>query len=154
MEIAEELHDFNFASFIIGTGIFVILPVIASYKGIDILVAFAAIGPFYIGYKSKNYKQGFAVGGLSGIFLWVATIYGALGEITYNNLNPILLNAILFVLLFVTGGFIATIGQYFKSNRQAAIQMANKNKKGSKNVQKSVKPIDSEYKKISKKFKK
>ncbi|WP_295723172.1 hypothetical protein [uncultured Methanobrevibacter sp.] len=151
MSISEDLEDFNFTAFIIGTAIFVITPIIASHTEID---SFAAIGPFYIGYKSKNYMQGFAVGGLSSVFLWIAIIYGALGEMINLNLDPIYTNVLLFILFFIMGGFIALIGRYFKSNRDSAIQMANANKKGSKNVQKKVKPIEPGYKKAKDKLKK
>lgn len=154
MSISEDLQDFNFTAFIIGTAIFVITPIIASHTGLEVLTSFAAIGPFYIGYKSKNYVQGFAVGGLSSVFLWIAIIYGALGEMININLDPIFTYVLLFILFFIMGGFIALIGRYFKFNRDSAIEMANANKKGSKNVQKKVKPIEPGYKKAKDKIKK
>ncbi len=154
MKVVEDLHDFDYSVFIIGTAIFVLLPVIAIKTGIEILTAFAAIGPFFIGYKSKNYRGAFSVAGLSGIFLWIAIIYGALGQVVDINLNPYLLNTLLLIVLIFVGGFIGSIGHLFKVNRTSAIEMANKNKKGTKNVKNQVKPIEQGYKKVLKKIKK
>ena len=141
MKVVEDLHDFDYSVFIIGTAIFVLLPVIA-------------IKTFFIGYKSKNYRGAFSVAGLSSIFLWIAIIYGALGQIVDINLNPYLLNTLLLIVLIFVGGFIGSIGHLFKINRTSAIEMANKNKKGTKNVKNQVKPIEQGYKKVLKKIKK
>lgn len=154
MKVVEDLHDFDYGVFIIGTAIFVLLPVIAIKTGIEILTAFAAIGPFFIGYKSKNYRGAFSVAGLSSIFLWIAIIYGAFGLTVDIKLNPFILNTLLLIVLIFVGGFIGSIGHLFKINRTSAIEMANKNKKGTKNVKNQVKPIEQGYKKVLKKIKK
>ena len=59
MSVTDEVHDFDFAAFIAGTGIFVGLAVIGYQYAYDWAIPFSAIGPLYIGYKSTNNKTSY-----------------------------------------------------------------------------------------------
>ncbi|OWT32601.1 hypothetical protein BGI41_06820 [Methanobrevibacter sp. 87.7] len=148
----DELHDFDYIAFLIGTAIFVCLPILGYYRNMDWIIPFSAIGPLYIGYKSKNYKQGFVVGGISGIFLSLAVIYGYLGPYTTPIFDIYTMNVLVIVICFIMGGFIADVGTLFKSNREKALEMAESEKKGSKNIKIKKRPIEPGINRLKKRF--
>lgn len=150
----DELHDFDYIAFLIGTAIFVCLPILGYHNNIDWIVPFSAAGPLYIGYKSKNYKQGFIVGGISGIFLSLATIYGYLGPYTTPMFDMYTMNILVIVICFIMGGFIAIVGTLFKANREKALEMAENEKKGKKNVKVKKRPIEPAINKLKNRFRK
>ncbi|AGN17261.1 MULTISPECIES: hypothetical protein [Methanobrevibacter] len=154
MSVTDEVHDFDFAAFIAGTGIFVGLAVIGYQYAYDWAIPFSAIGPLYIGYKSKSYLQSFIVGGLSGIFLAIASIYGLLGPMVNPIFSPIIMNIMIVIACFIIGGFISIVGNLFKVNRDQALEMAEAEKKGSKNVKVGKYPAEPGINRIKNRFKK
>lgn len=148
----DDLHDFDFLVFIIGTAIFVFLPIIGYQHHMDWISPFASVGPLYIGYKSKSYLQAFLVGGISGLFLSIAVIYGYLGAYTTPIFGIVVMNILLIIICFIFGGFISVVGEMFNNNKTKAMEMAEAEKKGTKNVKVAKRPIEPAMDKIKRKF--
>lgn len=132
MKIIEDLKGYPLFSFVLGTAVFVFLATFAYNNGVDWLAPFASVGVLYIGYKSKNTIQGVLFGAFSGVFLGIATIYGALGPINYGA-NPDLMTAGLIITCILTGAIVSFVGAYFNGKRKKAIEIES-NKKNSKNT--------------------
>ena len=56
------LPDINLKSLIFGAAAYAFFPLIATQYGIDLLMAFAAVGPLYIGYEAKSYLKAVLLG--------------------------------------------------------------------------------------------
>ena len=76
------LPDINLKSLIFGAAAYAFFPLVATQYGIDLLMAFAAIGPLYIGYEAKSYLKAVLLGIVGATPLLYLTFAGFLGAYT------------------------------------------------------------------------
>lgn len=127
--------DIPIKALIIGALIFMFFPVVAYKQHIDVLTAFAAIGPIYIGYSSRTKLKGLIFGLIGAIPLLYAAANGLLGPITSTNITSFN-NVLLFMCLSILGlgGLIGLLGGYlYQSRAKAKAEYEAKKPAGSKN---------------------
>lgn len=132
-----KLPEIDLKSLIIGTVIFLFFPVAAYNQNIDLLSAFAAIGPLYIGYSSKTKLKGLILGFISAIPLLYVTFIGALGPITIKSTDINQFNLMLIIIcasILGMGALIGLLGGYlYQSRAKSKAAYDARKPKGSKN---------------------
>lgn len=126
------LPEINLKSLIFGAAAYAFFPLMAYQHNIDILMAFAAIGPLYIGYEAKTKLK--AV--LLGIVGATPLLYLAYGGMIGNYVPSETGDLITAVTILGLGAIMAYFGSYLykdRSKSKEAYEEAS-SYKGTKNV--------------------
>ncbi|MBQ2962065.1 hypothetical protein [Methanobrevibacter sp.] len=135
------LPDIDLKSLIFGAGAYAFFPLVANQYGIDLLMAFAAIGPLYIGYQAKSYLKAVLLGIVGATPLLYLAFGGLLGAYTPTEIGDLITS----VAILGLGALMAFFGAYLYQERARAKEEydAAKGIKGTKNV-----PIEPKEKKF------
>ena len=79
------LPDINLKSLIFGAAAYAFFPLVATQYGIDLLMAFSAIGPLDIGYEAKSYLKALILGIVGATPLLYMAFAGFLGAYLYQG---------------------------------------------------------------------
>ena len=126
------LPDIDLKSLIFGAAAYAFFPLVATQYGIDILMAFAAIGPLYIGYQAKTYLKGVLLGIVGATPLLYLTFGGLLGAYTPTEMGDLITT----IAILGLGALMAFFGAYLYQERAKAkeeYEIAS-SVKGTKNV--------------------
>ena len=134
------LPDINLKSLIFGAAAYAFFPLMATQYHQDILMAFAAIGPLYIGYEAKTKLKAALLGIVGATPLLYLSFGGLLGSYTPSETAD-LISA---VVILGLGGIMAYFGAYLYNNRAKAKEEYEEasSYKGSKNVPIKLKKMD------------
>ena len=126
------LPDINLKSLIFGAAAYAFFPLVATQYGIDLLMAFAAIGPLYIGYEAKTYLKGVLLGIVGATPLLYLAFGGLLGSYGATEIADIIIT----ITILGLGAIMAFLDEYLYRDRERAKEKyeAENGFKGTKNV--------------------
>ena len=126
------LPDINLKSLIFGAAAYAFFPLVATQYGIDLLMAFSAIGPLYIGYEAKSYLKAVILGIVGATPLLYMAFAGFLGAYTPTEMGDLITS----VAILGLGALMAFFGAYLYQSRAKAKEEYDiaKGTKGTKNV--------------------
>ena len=126
------LPDIDLKSLIFGAAAYAFFPLISYQYGQDILMAFAAIGPLYIGYKAKTNLKAVLLGIVGATPLLYFAYGGFIGPYTPSEIGDLVTALVILGL----GGIMAFFGAYLYRSRAKDIADYEEasNYKGTKNV--------------------
>ena len=75
---------------IFGAAAYAFFPLVATQYGIDLLMAFSAIGPLYIGYEAKSYLKAVILGIVGATPLLYMAFAGFLGAYTPTEMGDLI----------------------------------------------------------------
>ena len=135
------LPDINLKSLIFGAAAYAFFPLMAVQQNIDILMAFAAIGPLYIGYEAKTSLKAVLLGIVGATPLLYLAFAGLLGSYTPTEMSDL----ITAVAILGLGALMAFFGAYLYRERAKAKAEYEEAQgiKGTKNV-----PVQAKKKKF------
>ena len=130
--------DINWKALIIGAAASASMVIIGSY-GHEWAFLFASAGLLYVGYSSKDIKQGTILGALASTPIVYLTFQGALGEFT-GYFFPTLTGTIsVMALILLIGAFVGFVGAWAKRSRVKAKAEYEKKQNIGKNKNKNKK---------------
>ena len=91
-------------------------PLVATQYGIDLLMAFSAIGPLYIGYEAKSYLKAVILGIVGATPLLYMAFAGFLGAYTPTEMGDLITS----VAILGLGALMAFFGAYLYQGRAKA----------------------------------
>lgn len=126
------LPDIDLKSLIYGAAAYAFFPLISYQYSQDILMAFAAIGPLYIGYKAKTNLKAILLGIVGATPLLYMAFGGFIGPYTPSETGDL----ITAVVILGLGAIMALFGAYLYRSRAKDIKEYEEasNYKGTKNV--------------------
>ena len=126
------LPDINLKSVIFGAAAYAFFPLMASQYNMDLLMAFAAIGPLYIGYEAKTKLKAVLLGIVGATPLMYLAFGGLLGAYNPSEMGDL----ITAVVILGLGGIMAYFGAYLYKDRAKNIAEFEEasSYKGTKNV--------------------
>ena len=135
------LPEIDLKSLIFGAAAYAFFPLMAYQQNIDLLMAFAAIGPIYIGYKAKTSVKAVLLGIVGATPLLYLTFAGFLGAYTPTEMGDLITS----VAILGLGALMAFFGAYLYQERAKAKEEYDiaKGTKGTKNV--PVKPKEKKF---------
>ena len=135
------LPDINLKSVIFGAAAYAFFPLMASQYNMDLLMAFAAIGPLYIGYEAKTYLKSVLLGIVGATPLLYLAFAGFLGAYTPTEMGDLITT----VAIVGLSALMAFFGAYLYQERAKAKEEyeAASGIKGTKNV--PVKPKEKKF---------
>jgi len=125
-----KLPDINIKSLIFGAAIYAFFPLVSVQQGIDLLTAFAAFGPIYIGYEARTELKAILLGIVGGTPLLYLSFMGYLGAYTATNTADLTMTVVILGLAALMGWF----GSYLYKSRAKAKKEYADTRKGTKNV--------------------
>lgn len=133
--------EIDLKSLIFGAATYAFFPLVAYQYSQDILMAFAAIGPLYIGYKAKTKVKGLLLGIVGATPLLYLAFGGLLGPYGATETADLIMT----VAILGLGGLMGFFGAYLYEDRAKAKAEYDEAKgiKGTKNV-----PIQAKEKKF------
>ena len=135
------LPEINLKSLIFGAAAYAFFPLMAYQHSMDLLMAFAAIGPLYIGYKAKTSVKAVLLGIVGATPLLYLTFAGFLGAYTPTEMGDLITS----VAILGLGALMAFFGAYLYQERAKAkeeYEIAS-GVKGTKNV--PIKPKEKKF---------
>lgn len=124
-------ENIDWKSVVLGTLLSALIVILASNTS-DWIFIFASVGLIYVGFKSKNIRQGFVLGTIAAIPLIGLAFNGTLGTFT-GFFATTIGKIILIIMILLVGGLIGFIGALTKKDREKAKsnyeQKVGKNKK-------------------------
>ena len=134
------LPDINLKSLIFGAAAYAFFPLMAVQYNIDLLMAFAAIGPLYIGYEAKTKLKAVLLGIVGGTPLLYLAFGGLLGPYNATEMGDL----ITAVVIIGLAGIMAFFGAYLYKDRSKNIEEYEEASKykGTKNVPIRVKKME------------
>ena len=126
------LPDIDLKSLIFGAAAYAFFPLMAYQQGIDLLMAFAAIGPLYIGYKAKTSVKAVLLGIVGATPLLYLAFGGLLGPYGASEMADIIIT----ITILGLGAIMAFLGAYLYRDRAKNIEEYQEASdfKGTKNV--------------------
>lgn len=134
------LPDIDLKSLIFGAAAYAFFPLISYQYGQDILMAFAAIGPLYIGYKAKTNLKAVLLGIVGATPLLYFAYGGFIGLYTPSEIGDL----VTAIVILGLGAIMAYFGAYLYRSRAKNIADYEEasNYKGTKNVPIKVKKME------------
>ena len=126
------LPDIDLKSLIFGAAAYAFFPLMAYQQSMDILMAFAAIGPLYIGYKAKTSVKAVLLGIVGATPLLYLAFGGLLGPYGATELSDLIIT----ITILGLGAIKAFLGAYLYRDRERAKEQyeVESSIKGTKNV--------------------
>ena len=126
------LPDIDLKSLIFGAAAYAFFPLMAYQQSLDILMAFAAIGPLYIGYQAKTSLKATLLGIVGATPLLYLAFAGLLGSYGATEIADIIIT----ITILGLGAIMAFLGAYLYRDRARAKEKyeIENNIKGTKNV--------------------
>ncbi|MDO5819741.1 MAG: hypothetical protein Q4P11_05335 [Methanobrevibacter sp.] len=126
------LPEIDLKSLIFGAAAYAFFPLMAYQQNIDLLMAFAAIGPIYIGYKAKTSVKAVLLGIVGATPLLYLAFGGLLGSYGATEIADIIIT----ITILGLGAIMAFLGAYLYRDRERAKEKyeAENGFKGTKNV--------------------
>lgn len=126
------LPEIDLKSLIFGAAAYAFFPLMAVQHNMDLLMAFAAIGPLYIGYKAKTKLKAVLLGIVGATPLLYLAFGGLLGSYTSTE-SADLITA---VVILGLGGIMAYFGAFLYRDRAKNVEEFEElnSYKGTKNV--------------------
>lgn len=134
------LPDINLKSLIFGAAAYAFFPLMATQHNMDILMAFAAIGPLYIGYEAKTKLKAVLLGIVGATPLLYLAFGGFLGAYVPSETADLITSVVILGL----GGIMAFFGAYLYKDRSKSKEDYEEAKsyKGTKNVPIKMKKLE------------
>ncbi|AMK14817.1 UbiA family prenyltransferase [Methanobrevibacter olleyae] len=119
-------------SLIFGAAAYAFFPLMAYQHNIDILMAFAAIGPIYIGYSAKTKVKAILLGIVGATPLLYLAFGGLLGPYGASEMGDLIIT----ITILSLGGIMAFFGSYLYKDRAKTKEEYEEasNVKGTKNI--------------------
>ena len=126
------LPEIDLKSLIFGAAAYAFFPLMAYQHSMDLLMAFAAIGPLYIGYKAKTSVKAVLLGIVGATPLLYLAFGGLLGPYGASELADIIIT----ITILGLGAIMAFLGAYLYRDRAKNIEEYEEasSVKGTKNV--------------------
>lgn len=134
------LPDINLKSLIFGAAAYAFFPLMAYQHNLDILMAFAAIGPLYIGYEAKTNLKAILLGIVGATPLLYLSFAGLIGTYTPTETGDLITSVVILGLGAVMAFFGAYLYRDRAKNKEDYEEAASY--KGTKNVPIRVKKME------------